>query len=214
MKYNLKQLYTALTSAIIWFGLGLQFYISTRQYMVEGYSFAGALVQIISFFTIETNVLVAVALTSVLASPQKSWGKYFSRISVITAVTLYIVIVGLIYNTILKDLWQPKGLFKLTDDLLHTISPILLLLYWLIFVPKQHIAWRQMLPWLIFPFVYFIYSLIRGAITGGYPYGFIDAAKLGYQQIAINSVIVLILFLVIGSFFVLITKFAGRTNRA
>lgn len=133
-------------------------------------------------------------------------GKVFSRFSVIAAITVYMTIVGLIYAVILKGIWQPEGLFKLTDDLLHTVSPILFAVFWLIFTFKENIHWKQVLPWLIFPFLYLIYSLIRGSITGDYPYDFINANKISYQQIAINSSLVLFSFLTISAIFIVISR--------
>jgi len=42
--------------------------------------------------------------------------------------------------------------------------------YWLIFVPKGSLRWKDALFWLPYPLLYFCYSLIRGAAVGWYPY--------------------------------------------
>lgn len=206
MKNKMKIAYMALLALIIWFALGLQFYISTERYLALGWSFIGSIIFILSYFTIQTNILVAVSLTAVLLKPQSAWGRFFSRISVITAVTVYIVIVGLVYTLILKGTAKLEGLFILADNLLHTISPILFVLFWLIFVTKENIKWNQILLWAIFPFSYLIYSLIRGCITGDYPYPFIDAAKIGYKHVAINSAFVLLAFVAISAAFISISR--------
>lgn len=210
MKNKIRLSYIALTALIVWFGLGLQFYISTRQYMAQGRSVVGAIVQILSFYTIQTNMLIAVALTAILIKPASAWGRFFSRASVLTAITVYIIIVGLVYAVILKGIWEPKGLFKLTDDLLHTVSPVVFVVFWLVFVPKENIKWQRILSWAIFPFLYLIYSLIRGSITGDYPYDFINARMISYQQIAINSGLVLIAFLAISAAFIAISRLLNR----
>ncbi len=41
--------------------------------------------------------------------------------------------------------------------------------------------------WQFFPIIYFIYILLRGAITNIYPYPFLDVAKLGYDQVILNA---------------------------
>lgn len=210
MKNKARLTYITLTTLMVWFGLILQFYISTESYMAAGRSFIGSIIQIISFYTIQTNLLIAIALTAILLKPASSWGRFFSKPSVLTAITVYIVIVGLIYAIVLKGIWKPEGLFKLADDLLHTASPILFVVFWLIFVPKGNIKWKQVFPWAIFPFLYLIYSLIRGSITGDYPYNFINANMISYQQIAINSFFVLLAFLGISSIFISIDRFLKR----
>lgn len=210
MKDKIKLTYIASTALVVWFGLILQFYISIEKYLTEGWTLGGAFVQVISYFTIQTNILVAVALTSLLLKPKSSWGVFFSRISVLTAITVYITIVGLIYAVILKGLWKPEGLFKLADFLLHTLSPILFVVLWFVFLPKGNIKWKQLFLWAIFPIYYLIYSLIRGAFVGLYPYGFIDAGIIGYNQVMINSLMVLIVFLVISSILIAVNNFLKK----
>jgi hypothetical protein len=41
--------------------------------------------------------------------------------------------------------------------------------------------------WVIYPLVYFAYSLLRGHVLAVYPYPFIDVEKLGYPQVFINA---------------------------
>ncbi|WP_442588088.1 Pr6Pr family membrane protein [Pedobacter sp. AW31-3R] len=210
MKSKLKLIYLSLTALMLWFALGLQFYISIGKDMAEGRSLAGAIVQVLSYFTIQTNLLIAVAFSSILILPGTSWGRFFSRTSVLTAINVYINIVGLVYAFVLKGLWKPEGLFKLADYLLHTASPVLYLLFWLFFVKKQLIPWKRVFPWALFPLVYLFYSLIRGYFTGYYPYPFVDAAKIGYQQVFINSLLVLLVFMVISAVFITINRVLKR----
>lgn len=210
MKDKIKLTYIASTTLVVWSGLILQFYISIEKYLTEGWTLGGAFVQVISYFTIQTNLLVAIALTSLLLKPKSSWGVFFSRISVLTAITVYITIVGLIYAVILKGLWQPQGLFKLADFLLHTLSPILFVVFWLVFLPKGIIKWKQLFLWAIFPIYYLIYSLIRGAFVGLYPYGFIDAGVIGYNHVMINSLMVVIVFVVISSILIAVNNFLKK----
>jgi hypothetical protein len=206
MQNKLRVAYIILNVLMLWFALGLQFYISTDAYMATGRSFAGAIIQIISFYTIQTNLLIAVGLTAILFAPESAWGRFFSRTSVLTSIAVYITIVGLIYATVLKGLLQLDGLFMLADFLLHTLSPIVFVVFWLLFVPKESIKWNQVLLWAIFPLLYLVYSLIRGAISGDYPYPFVNAAKLGYGQVAVNSVGVLVVFLVLSGVFIGISR--------
>jgi hypothetical protein len=198
---------------LIWFSLVLQFYISIPAYIHNGRSLPGTLVQLFSYFTIQTNLLAGLCLGALLLKPSTTLHRFFSRGYVFTGIVLYITIVGLVYNIILRSLWHPTGLFRVADELLHSVNPLLFVTYWLIFVPKERLKWAQALNWLWFPFLYLIYVLIRGAITHLYPYPFIDAGQLGYFSIIINALLLLVVFLLLGLLLILLTRsWIGRTH--
>src|SRR4051812_38806133 len=100
---------------------------------------------------------------------------------------VYITVVGLVYNLILRQLWKPAGLQFVDDELLHSVIPFLFILYWLMFVPKSELKWKDVLFWLIYPLIYLICILIRGALSGFYPYPFINTDDIGYYETFINS---------------------------
>ncbi|WPV02813.1 Pr6Pr family membrane protein [Mucilaginibacter sp. cycad4] len=191
---------------IIWFSLVLQITISIPAYLKAGRSLAGTLVQLFSYFTILTNLLAAICLAAVLFKINIRLGKYFSQSHVFSAIALYITIVGMVYNLVLRSLWHPEGLFKLADELLHSVNPFLFVVYWLIYMPKANLKWAQALIWLWFPFIYSVYIFIRGSISHLYPYPFLDLDKLGLPRVAINSLLMLIAFLFIGFLFVWINR--------
>ena len=66
--------------------------------------------------------------------------------------------------------------------------PSLYLVYWLAFVPKGTLRYRDAVPWLIYPAIYVILILWRGALIGEYPYPFLNAGGLGYARVALNIV--------------------------
>ena len=103
----------------------------------------------------------------------------FSRPTVHSAVALYIFIVGLVYNLVLRNLWAPTGSQLLADNLLHVVVPVLFILYWFIFIPKAVLQWKDGIPWLLFPLVYLVNSMLRGAFTNWYPYPFLNAGGIG-----------------------------------
>ena len=82
------------------------------------------------------------------------------------------------YNLVLRFLWDPQGWQLVADELLHTVIPLLFLLYWFLFVKRRNLYWKDAFLWLIYPFVYLLYVFFRGAITGLYPYPFIDVPAL------------------------------------
>ena len=206
MKDKMKLFYVGLAALVVWFGLGLQFYISTQLYVSQGRTFAGAIIQILSYFTVLTNILVASVFSCILLSPNSKPGKFFSHTSTLTAIAVYITIVGCIYNLILSNQWNPQGLFKLADTLLHTVSPILFMIFWIVFVVKENLRWILCIKWLWFPFFYLVYSLIRGQVLGIYPYFFMDIGVLGYKQTIINCLFVLLAFVSVSGMFIYISR--------
>ncbi len=178
-----------------WFALIIQFYINITSGVAN---IAELVIRYFSFFTILTNLLVAICCTNIVFAPQKKSGIFFLKPQTLTAITVYILIVGIIYNIILRFLWQPVGLQKIVDELLHSVIPVLFLLYWWFAVNKRDLKWKQIISWLIYPLVYLIYILIRGNFSGFYPYPFVNVKQLGMAGVIQNSIGITIAFIVVG----------------
>ncbi|MEO5893417.1 MAG: Pr6Pr family membrane protein [Ferruginibacter sp.] len=195
-------------AALAWIAVFFQLYLIIVNRTA---SIPETITRFFSFFTILSNILVALCFTYRLLKPNAKWGRFFSRPTTQTAIALYIGVTGIIYNTILRALWKPEGLQFLVNELLHSVIPVLFILYWLFFVPKESLKWTSIFPWLIFPTVYCIYSIIRGAIAGVYPYPFLDAKELGYNKVILNICGVTVVFIVLSLLLVAIAKLIARS---
>ena len=60
----------AVIAGLGWFGLGVQLYFNIHDALVKNLPVAGHLIDYFSFFTIETNLLVALVLTIFCTRPQ------------------------------------------------------------------------------------------------------------------------------------------------
>lgn len=100
----------------------------------------------------------------------------------LTAIAVYITIVGVVYQVLLRHIWQPTGLQKLVDELLHAVNPVLVIIYRISYEQMQHLHYRQVGRWLIYPLVYLVFILIRGYFSRFYPYPFIHASGLRYAK--------------------------------
>jgi len=186
-----------------WFALIAQFYLIIENRVA---SLAETVARYFGFFTILTNILVAVCCTFLLFKPGSVAARFFSKATTQTAIAVYITVVGLIYNIVLRFLWKPEGLQMIVDELLHTVIPLLFIVQWYLYAPKQGLKWKDIFPWLIYPLLYLIYTLFRGSFSGFYPYPFINANELGYNKVWINCIGLLIFFLFLSSLFVAIAK--------
>lgn len=197
----------AILVSLGWFALIAQFCISIN----SGLNTLPEIVtRYFSYFTITTNLLVAVCCSSLLLFRRPAPDKFFSRESVGTAVAVYITIVGIIYNLILRFLWQPTGLQWVVDELLHLVIPILFLIYWLLFVAKGGLRWNSFWPWLIYPLLYVVLIFIRGAYSGFYPYPFLDVSHIGFTRALINSAGITVGFLAVSLLYIGLGKWQSK----
>ena len=166
-----------------------------------------------SFFTILTNLLVAVALTLPVIAPGTRMGRWASSEGVRAGVTMYAVVVGLVYHFLLHATWNPQGWSYVANISLHYVMPAAILIDWLAFTPNGRLRWIDAAKWLAFPLLYGGWTLLHGAISGWYPYWFIDAATLGLGRTLLNFGALLVFFGLVGLIVVAIDRTLGRRDR-
>jgi len=191
-----ERLFAGAGAAIGWFALGLQLRLAIGFSLAHGFPVAHGLVVYFGFFTVWTNILVALVLTTACLRPAARG--FFARPGTQSAALVYIAMVAIIYSLLLRHLWIPARAQLIADSLLHDVLPPLYLAYWIAFVPKGELRWIDPIYWLVYPVAYFVYILLRGALISSYPYSFLDAAVLGYSRLAGNAVILLATFLAAG----------------
>jgi hypothetical protein len=80
----------------------------------------------------------------------------------------------------------------------HTIIPIAGVLDWFIWAPKRKLPFTITFWWMIWPAVYSIFSIVRGAIIGFYPYPFYNpGAQGGYGGVALWCLVLVVAFFVL-----------------
>jgi len=206
--------YLVLIALLAWAGLIIQQYLLLANTPGNGLTPLQAVGRFLLFFTVLSNLMVAISCTVQVFRPQSAAGRFFSKSSTQTAICLYIVVVGLVYNIILRSLWKPTGLQLIADNLLHVIVPAGFFLFWLLQVKGQGLNWKQLAGWLIYPALYLCYALLRGNIEGLYAYPFIDPHVNGWRQVGINSVGMLLLFVLLGAGLTAIKKWQGHRAAA
>lgn len=196
MKKNL-----AIAFAIIgWFAVIAQYVLMIENRIT---STTEATIRFFSFFTILTNTLVAIYFTFVALG---KYSKLLNKPGALTAITVYILVVGLVYQFVLRAIWEPTGLQKIVDELLHSVVPVTTLIFWYLYEEKSKIEIKGIVNWLIYPLVYLVFVLLRGSISDFYPYPFVNVLEIGMSQVLTNSVILLLVFIVLSAAFVWIGK--------
>jgi hypothetical protein len=200
------RLAAALLAAIGWAALILQLVLIIGTVTAAGGTWPRAVLNFFSFFTILTNVLIAALMTAL------AFGRALPA-SLPGAAALYIAVVGIVYSLLLRAIWDPRGWQKVADMALHDVMPVLAVAFWLVFVPKGRLAWRDALPWLAYPLAYFAYAIVRGGVDGWYPYPFLDVGKLGYAAVFGNALVLTAAFLAGGLIVVALDRLLGQTSR-
>jgi hypothetical protein len=149
------------------------------------------------YFTIQSNVIVAVVFfIAVVVAARRKQGKrlQFAR----GAATVYIAITGLVFNTLLVQA-SLAGSFDLqwASDIMHKIIPVYAVLDWLLFSDRAKLGMRAVLGFLVYPLVWLVVVLIRGATDGWVPYPFLNPS-LGYGVVAAYCVGIAVAFALVG----------------
>lgn len=134
-----------------------------------------------SYFTIWSNVVVAVAMTLLARQPLRATA--LVRTLRLDSV-LMITITAIVYAVLLAPTAVVVGWSRLTDPILHQVTPAVTVLVWLVFGPRGWISWRTVLAALLLPLAWIGWMLVRGAVVGAYPYDFANVAELGLAPVA------------------------------
>lgn len=169
-------------------------------------------IRFFSFFTILTNLIVAVFFILYTLKHKNEQPSIINKPGTLTAVTVYITIVGLVYQILLRHIWEPKGIQRIVDELLHTILPILVILFWYCYENKAMISYKLIPRWLVYPMFYLLFIVARGSISGFYPYPFVDVENLGLLKVLLNSAGLVCLFIGIATLFIKIGKIMKANN--
>lgn len=131
------------------------------------------------------------------------------------AVMMAISVTMLIYLIVLVPTRFDAGdadIFSLTDNLIHIVTPILLIVDWLLFVPKGSFRWIDPLLWTLIPYTYLVWAFVYGAVGGEftpgqkYPYPFMDVDALGLGGVAQWVAALSVALVVVGLVYVAIDR--------
>lgn len=177
------------------------------RYIADGdFQSVAQTVSYLSYFSILSNILVALTLTLAAVLPAGQW-HWLTRPFAATAIALYISITGLPFA--FQSLADLQGWQLAADIGLHRVMPISFLLFWLVFVPKGTLALHHSFVWIAFPTIYVIYLLLCGPC-----YGFLDIGVLGFDRVLGNIGLMVVGFLGLGQSLVLIDRLRGRSQQS
>lgn len=203
----------ALLALTAWCGVLLQLWLSIRLAQANGKTALDGLVVYLGYFTILTNLFVAVVSTAALAVRRGPRLRPLASPSLAGCATASILLVGIAYHFLLRHIWAPQGLQWVADAVLHYAVPALALLHWLLRRDAGRLpAWAP-LAWCAWPAAYLTYALLRGEWLGSYPYPFIDVTTLGHAQVLRNALGLLAGFLLLGYLVLGVARWRAASTR-
>lgn len=170
------------------------------------------------FFVYYTNLsnLVAFSLMAYLWFIEyqilKGKPNTFKYPSVRFVITIMILVTLIIYNTLLGNMFDPTY-WRVRNVIMHLVGPMMVVLDFLLFNPKNNLKWRAIMESLILPYLYVIVTLIIGLFTNSYPYFFLDVNNIGYSGVLGWVFILTLGFLVLSLALVSYNKFLLKNRK-
>jgi len=195
------RLWAALIAIAAWSGLLLQLTLVTAR---EG-SITVALWRMAIFFTVISNLTTAIVYSCIALGLVR-----FRHPLLIAGLALTMLLVGAVFELMLRSQLHLAGWRILSNMLEHDIVPFLAVTNWVILAEKGHLRARD--PWIIalFPIAYLAYVLTRAHIEGFYPYPFLNIPKIGWAAALRNIAGISVAFLVGAYLLVAIDRWLGR----
>ena len=202
----------AVNAGVAWLGVVLTVVISAlggyEQLPVDpglygdtGDGAAGSLARVmdtLSYFTIWSNVVVALSVTLLVTRPLRtSLARRVLRLSGL----LMITVTAIVYQVLLAPAAVVVGWSRLTDPILHVVTPVLTVVVWAVWGPRGWITRREVPLALVIPLAWIAWMLVRGAVVRAYPYDFANVEDLGYASVATTLGLILVFGLVVAAAF-------------
>lgn len=130
--------------------------------------------QYFTYFTVLTNLSIGTWFLASLVWPKKLEGASVLRL----ALTIYGLITLSVYWALLAPTHHPQGLVFWANLVLHLVVPAAMAVEDLL-VPWPRTKAAVPLWILVFPLAYCAFAVIRGELTGWYPYFFLNKNEVG-----------------------------------
>ncbi|MCP2366370.1 hypothetical protein BCL57_000512 [Agromyces flavus] len=189
--------------------------IGNFQYVLRFPLFAS--VNFFSYFTIQSAMLAVVTLLVAAAYALLRPVDPPLLGAFRTMVTVYLLVSGIVFALIVVQASTRDYRVEVpwSDTVLHFVVPLLALIAWTV---DAVMAVNPPVPWatvgivLVLPSAWLVYTLVRGADVGWYPYFFLDATQVGgYPGVAAYCVLVLLIFVALTALLVAVHRRLARS---
>jgi hypothetical protein len=192
-KADAGRVWSAVTALVVAVGIVVQLFVTAGS--SDGYfpDNPDRVFNVFAYFTIQSNLLLGGTCLLLALDPER-WQTMLFRTLRLNGVVC-IAVTGIVYHLVLAGSDHLTGAGAFANLLVHTATPLLGVLGWLIFGPRGQSSSRVAGWSIVYPLLWLAFTLIRGEGTGFYPYPFVDVSEHGYGQVLLNCLFVALLFL-------------------
>lgn len=208
-----KQLYRLFFLFVCEAGIILQY---------AGMAGKGDLRMLTAYYTILSNILCFIYFAVLVIAQRKKENALIRG-----AVTMCITVTGLVYHFMLGGFMGtaagagvPVTALSVSNILVHYVVPILVILDYFLFVPKGQYKSLYPLAWLVLPYAYFAFSMVRAEVstrtftgfgaTSRYPYPFLDVDLYGWDKVLLIVLAVTVAFIALGYIVYVLDRLLGK----
>jgi len=128
-----------------------------------------------SYFTIQTSLMNVVVLivAGVLALRSPTDPELLTTVRV--SIVAYAVVTGVVYAALLRGIVSDGFVgIQWPNEVIHVVVPVYIALDFLLAPGSPAIPWNRLLFAVVYPLAWVGFTLVRGAVTGWYPYPFLE----------------------------------------
>ena len=185
----------------------------------------GDLKMLTCYYTILSNILCFVYFTVLVVAQRKKENALIRG-----AVTMCIAVTGLVYHFMLNGFMGtaagagvPVTALSVSNILVHYAVPILVILDYFLFVPKGQYKSLYPLAWLVLPYAYFAFAMVRAEVsprtftgfggTSRYPYPLLDVDLYGWDKVILIVLAVTVAFITLGYLSFVLDRLLGKKRK-
>ncbi|MBB5843078.1 hypothetical protein HD599_001401 [Conyzicola lurida] len=165
-----------------------------------------------SYFTVQSSLIniVVLATGGVLALRWRDDPERFTAVRMTTVA--FAVLTAAVYNVLLRGI-PPEGYVgpQWPGEVMHVAIPVVIVLDWLLSPGRPALHWDRVWLALVYPFVWLAFTLVRGVVTGWYPYPFLNPdGPDGPVSVIVYVAVLFALILAVAAVAVGISRLGGR----
>ncbi|NEA34414.1 Pr6Pr family membrane protein [Streptomyces sp. SID13031] len=204
------RVWSGVTAAVVAIGVVMQALVTATSTGGDGFYKENPerVLNVFAYFTIQSNLLLGGTCLLLALQLGKQDSTLFKTLRLNGV--LCIAVTGIVYHLVLAGTDDPSGWAWVANLLVHTATPLLGVLGWLVFGPRRQTDGRIVAWSVVYPLLWVAFTLIRGEGTGFYPYEFADVDLHGYGRVLLNCLFVALLFLALAAGATLLDRRIGR----
>lgn len=173
------------------------------------------------YYTVLSNILCFVYFAVLVVAQRKKENPLVKG-----SVTMCIAVTGIVYHFLLDGMMEANAasVSPVPDAgnfLVHTVVPVMVVLDYFLFFPKGQYKSLHPIAWLVLPYLYFGFILLRAEISdslfsgfGGaksrYPYPFLDVDLYGWDKVLLIVLGITVAFLALGYIAYVLDRLLGK----